>query len=103
MPMTYLIRNVLNQVTQAPNHRIHFFPRIMLAERESDRNLVGVVVDGPNNVRPLLRPTGTGAATGRADMMDVEVEQQHFGFFGLRERNAKHGIEAASQRVAIEG
>lgn len=66
---------MLNHFLQLLHYKIHFFAGIMTAEREPDRYLVGIIVDGADNMRALVGAAGAGAAAAGADIIDVKVEQ----------------------------
>ena len=87
-----LLNNSLHQLFQLLHHRVYFFFRIVLAETETYRNLVGVVIDGPDHMAALVGTGSTGAATAGADIIDVEIEEDHFGFLGFRETYTQYRI-----------
>ena len=78
---TFLVRYsifFLDQFLQFLHNHIDLFFRIVFTEREANSNLVGIVVDGSYYVRALVGATGAGAAAAGADIIDVEIEKDHF-------------------------
>ena len=83
--------------------KINFFFGIMFTERKTYRYLVRIIIDGANNMRTLVGPAGAGATTTYANIIHIKGKQYHLRFLGLWERNTQHGVQAAAQRIAIEG
>src|SRR5579859_6779713 len=96
IPITIGIREILDQLLQPADHGVHLFPRVVLAEGESHRDLIGVIIDSADNMRSLLDPACTGAAAGSADMMDVKIEKQHLRLLRLWKINTQHRIQTPS-------
>jgi hypothetical protein len=78
----------LDQFPQFLHYCIYFFFCIVFAERKAYRYQVGIIIDRPDHMTAYVGPAAAGTSTGNADMIDVQVEQDHFGFFGLREGGA---------------
>ena len=77
-PFTFCIFHfTLNKLFQFIHHVIYFFFCIVPAKGKPYRNLVGIVVNCPDNMAALLHPTGAGASAGSADIIYIQVEQQH--------------------------
>ena len=74
----------------------------MFAEWETDRNLVGIIVDGAYNVRTLVGAAGTGAAAAGADIVDVEIEKNHFAFLCFGKTGAEYRIQTSPQWISVE-
>src|ERR1700748_3601263 len=73
----------LYQVFKLFDYGVYLLLRIVLAEREPDGDLVGVIIDRPDDMRTLLSPAGAGAAARCTNMMNIQIEQQHLGFLRL--------------------
>ena len=63
-----------NQFLQLLHNRIHFSLCIVFTETETNRYLVGVIVDGADDMAALVGAGSAGAAAACADIIDVEIE-----------------------------
>jgi hypothetical protein len=66
-----------------PYYLIHFLLCIVFAEAETYGYLVGVVADGADDMASLVGAGSAGTAAAGADIIDIKVEKEHFGSFGL--------------------
>ena len=55
----------------------------MPGKREPNCYKIRIVIDSMNDMRALVGAAGTGASTGGADMINVEVKKYHFRFLGF--------------------
>ncbi len=74
----------------------------MLAKRETNGYKIRIVVDSMNDMRALVGAAGTGASTGGADMINVEVKKYHFRFLSFWETSAQNRIQASSLCISVE-
>lgn len=82
----------LHKFLQLLHHRIYFCPGIMLAETETYGYLVGIIVDGTDNMAALVGAAGAGAAATGTDIIDIEIEEDHLRLFCLWKTHAEYGI-----------
>ena len=82
----------LHQFLQLRHHRINFCLGIVLAETETNGNLVGIVIDSTYDMTALVGAAGAGAAAAGADIIDVEIEEDHLRFFCFGETGTQHSV-----------
>ena len=82
----------LYKFLQLLHYHINFFPGIVFAKTKTYGYLVGVVVDGTDDVAALVGTAGAGAAAAGANIIDVEIEQYHLRFFCLGKTGAEYRV-----------
>ena len=68
----------LNQFFQFFYHGIFFFLCIVFAEREANRDQVGIIINNLYHMRTYICPAATGAAARYTDMIDIKIKKYHF-------------------------
>ena len=93
---------VLNQLLQLGYHRINFFAGVVLAKAKPHGYLIGIVIDGTDNMATRIGAAGAGTTAAGANVIDVEIEKYHLTLFCFGKAYVEHGVQAMSGRVAVE-
>ena len=64
----------------------------MFTETETYRNLVGIIVDGPDHMAADIGAAAAGTAPGSTYALHIETEEDHFRFLCFREGDIEDGI-----------
>ena len=81
-----------DQFLQLFYHYINFSPGIVFTKTKTNGYLVGIVVDGTDDVTALVGTARAGAAAAGANIINVEIKKYHLRFFRFWETGAKYGI-----------